>query len=277
MATTSRRTCALVALLLLLSCFSTVRANSDAPYAVTFGPSSITVSRFTSSRGYEESRFPAGKEYTGYFEHVLLNHRYKVMRHGTWFHQGGEDVEEAPPDTYDGNATTALFLKALKSVSKTLNSQLGHDPTYAALVLPPFFDSTSEKAAISVLNKDGPYIFARLDNSACFAYGLELCRNQGRTATECQDEDSLTNLNLIVNYEKKYLYLALDETYSEYYTFPPIFGELSKEFGEESGRSAREVSGMRPRVARSLRTHHLHIRRPRSNIPNIFKTTLSNS
>lgn len=239
MATTSRRICKVVALLLLLPLFPAFRTTLDAPYALIFGLSSITVSRFTLSKEYEESIFPAGNEYTAYFEH-LLNHGNKFKQRGSWYRQG-EDKEQAFPHTWDRNATTALFLNAVKNVTETLRSELGHEPTYVVVVLPPMFDIDSDDAPIpsvfpwGVISRGSPGRVSGIDDTAGFAYGVEQFRNQGRTAAECPDDESVechddelsTTLHLIVNYEKNYLFLAMDSTYFEFISSPPIFGEFS--------------------------------------------------
>ncbi|KAF2866632.1 hypothetical protein BDV95DRAFT_611683 [Massariosphaeria phaeospora] len=212
--------------------------NAQFPYALTFGSSTLTASWFTKSEGIKAIQFPVDSKYRAYFEDALASFGKRIMRRGEWHVMAGDELVPAPPDTHNEDTAVSLFRDAAQQVSRNLSATLGFEPTYAALTLSSVFNQSSTKAATDAIFPNGMGFIHSIKSlnkvapAACVAHRLDLCGNLGRTPAECADKDSISNLILVLEYEKEYLYVDLVFVYSEYRTFPSVGHEMLREFGE---------------------------------------------
>lgn len=218
---------------LLLFPFSSLCITNQAsfPYAVTLTPSSILVSTVTRTGDFELSRFAAEGKYKSYLDNILHYHGRKSQSRGV--------------DTKADNATIAIIQDAFNAVRRNLTLTLGYKPKFAALYGSSFFNISSLEAARHALypkdafTKGGPKKIGDVYSGACFAHGLDKCESL-RTPAECEHEEWLINLVLVVEYEKQYLSISVVE--ADRVGFGEAHGRFAPEFGEETGRALMNVS-----------------------------------
>ena len=197
-----------------------VQNDLTSPFALTFGPSSISSSRYNASGSIEIIRHPVTEEYNEYYKSAIDN-----------FGAKNEDESSA----------TAMFSRAIAPVTEYLTKHTGHKPDYTTLFVPSTFHYITRYAAslalFSEYPDDWPTKMGPSHQAACQGYGFLEGRNLGRPLEDCVDEGPL-NLILVLEYEADYLYAWIVEVEFEFGTFPQHFERFSKECGEH----AREVS-----------------------------------
>lgn len=124
-------------------------------------------------------------------------------------------------------------------MTNSLAKQLGYMPDYAAVFLPPVFDSWIQVAAQEAVFPNGSDDAGIINygsslNVACEGFDFLEGEHIGRTPEECNDEDGPETMILVLEYEKDYLHAGLLEIYWEWELFPVNSEDICLECGEQS-------------------------------------------
>jgi hypothetical protein len=191
--------------------------NLESRFGVSFGASTIIVSRFNSSGSMELTTFPVSSEYQAYYREALQN-----------FDASGKygDIDELK--------VKSIFRNSISPITKTLREQLGYAPEFASLFVPSIFDVPTEIAAREVIFENVQYTtragVSRI--AACWPYGFLECKNVGRPAHECND-DGPDNLVFVLEYEEEYMYLWLFFVEYELDVYQTRHAAFCKDCGEK--------------------------------------------
>ncbi|KAF1959117.1 hypothetical protein CC80DRAFT_545501 [Byssothecium circinans] len=218
--------------------FNSIQSSIAFPCAFSFIPSSITASHFLPHNTLSITSILAPISYTTHFQDALANHSRLFFHKGHYVSREKNGSLITPQNTHDMETASNLFRDIINPLTKYLTAVYGSKPEYISHYLIPAFNRSSIHAAPRGLHAENTAINhpTRMGNTAqakCLAYGLDICSNCGRTAIRCVDP-ALTNLILVLEYEKKSLYVSLLQTDEEYLVFPKVEEEMSKDLGESS-------------------------------------------
>ncbi|PSN60074.1 hypothetical protein BS50DRAFT_640486 [Corynespora cassiicola Philippines] len=187
-----------------------------------------------------------------YFEDVIEDYDRRIMRQGIHYIWEDQNLIPAPPDTHNSTAISAMMRDSLHNATKEWGAALPGDLIYSGVFVPSVLNSSSKGAVLDAVFPGGitavmserPVIQGTLGAAACFAHRPDRCANLGLTAEECADAEEVENRAnenkietriLVVEYWKGYLHLSLRSIYSECYTFPTVWEEVSILLGERGG------------------------------------------
>ncbi|KAF2658033.1 hypothetical protein K491DRAFT_756462 [Lophiostoma macrostomum CBS 122681] len=213
----------------LLAAFATAERPRGLPYALCWGTSSVTASRFTSASAFQAVTFLTSGEYGNLFNDALVHY----------------DSLEAK-DKIDVVHTTAIFREAVQVATKGLTEIDGESPTFSMLVLPSVFERYFTVIAHSTVlpvpegpDKQDGALTSHPASTAGYAYNLNRCEKAGRTPQECQNLDVLNDKALVIDFEQEYLGLHIIDLAYELGTLPREDTSISSRFGEENANVFR--------------------------------------
>ncbi|KAF2029127.1 hypothetical protein EK21DRAFT_68303 [Setomelanomma holmii] len=194
--------------------FAGTSLSLESRFAVSFSPTTIIASRFNTSVFIELSTFLAPSKYETY--HRNIAHSYPAQ---------SQDFDEVN--------VASIFQHAIRPVAESLTEQLGREPEYASLFLPPIFDGRTQLAASDAILRDAQYAtrVGPSHNAVCFPYGFLEGKNLGRPLHECT-EDGPENLTFVLEYQKDYFYAWLVVVAFELGTYPVMEQKICKDCGE---------------------------------------------
>jgi hypothetical protein len=194
-------------------------------FGLTFSPTTIIASRINSSGSVELTKFPTSDEYKSYYKDAVQKLASPV-----------DDIEQPQAQVQ------TMFRQAFTSVTESLKTQLGHEPHVASLFLSSAFASEVAWTVVEAVFTDPQHLYKRglSQQATCNGYLFLECRNLGRVPADCTDGDP-ENLVLVLEYEREYLYLSLQQVLFELGTYYVHRERLCIECGEDN----RQVSGTR--------------------------------
>lgn len=215
---------------LVRSLSSRTQGSPETPYGLAFSTTTIYASRFNASGSIEVTRLLAGREYLQYYSNVLGNLKMSIS---------DSTGSKAYYKLSAQKNVVAMLRKEVATMTNSLAKQLGYMPDYAAVFLPPVFDSWIQVAAQEAVFPNGSDDAGIINygsslNVACEGFDFLEGEHIGRTPEECNDEDGPETMILVLEYEKDYLHAGLLEIYWEWELFPVNSEDICLECGEQS-------------------------------------------
>lgn len=197
---------------------SCVQASTtfESPFGLTFISTMAIASRFNGSGFIELSKHPLDARYQAIYQEAL-------------------DVVDPLSFNLQDLTHVSVFQNAVKPVIESLRKRLGHEPEYAALLVPSTFRASLRDAAVEgvLVHEDAQRAFRQgwAREATCPGYGFLDGKNLGRRSEDCT-EDGPVNLVVVLEYEKEYLHTWLMKVEFELETYPPIHSKFSRDCGE---------------------------------------------
>ncbi|KAF2658031.1 hypothetical protein K491DRAFT_303678 [Lophiostoma macrostomum CBS 122681] len=175
------------------------------PYALTFGLSSITASRITTSGEIEIVRRPASIEYQTYVNSFLAPYGESIPDDG---YRRAAMVKRSS-DAENCHPALAISQQQLDIIGQAVEEMAGSRPQYRLFTSPPAIADIVDVVAQEALLPQRP-IPRHMGWMAITAYDLQGCASSGRTLVECQAKrNDFDDLVLLIEYEEHYLGLHL--------------------------------------------------------------------
>ena len=223
----------LTSLVALTRSISADDRGPESPFGLTFSPSTVFASRYNSSGSIEIFRFPIPQDsaYHAYHRKAIQNTNTKSNAR-----LDGQTYYTSPTHL----AATSMFKALIDPVTASLKETLGHAPEYYTLFVPSIFEDRLRNAAADAISPNPlhqPAMHGPSQLAACHAFDFLSARYLNRAPEELNDMHGPSNLILLLEYEKEYLYVWLKEVAFGMGTYPVD----SQIFCEECGGRFREV------------------------------------
>lgn len=204
------------------------------PFALAFSSTTISVSRIDQT-GYTKSiKFSASYAYRHLYQDALRHLETSTL---TCICPKEDKLLLALHNI----KISSVLQDEIDKVNASLTAQLQHVPGYAAVYLPPIFDSDAARVAHDMVfpEDSDPYPASNYGSTmrvACYGFDFLQCKQLGRSPEDCNDDGPET-LILVLVYEEDYLHVGLADIYWEY----DLITAGSQETCIECGERWREV------------------------------------
>jgi hypothetical protein len=203
--------------------------NASLPYSLSFGPATLTASRFNASGSIETTKLETGPEYQQYYH---------------------ESLDKLTPGTVHGSSVHDNVVATLRGEVGAMTAMLtrGSAATaeYAAVFVPSIFDGHVQDAAHEAVFPDGSDVYGFINQGpnlkvACEGFGFLECKQIRRRPEECNNDDGLETLILVLEYEEDYLRAGVVEILWEERMFPVNRQKTCVRCGERGSKVCRSI------------------------------------
>jgi hypothetical protein len=221
----------------------TTHANLETSYALTFSRSTISASRFNASGDIETTTFKASLEYQQYYYKTLQSPKTLVP---AWMRPKQDD------QTTPRQKNIEILRDNVEFVTTGLTEIWGLYPDYAAVFLPPIFDSDVQRSVrdLAISREDIAIInYGSSMKVACRGFDFFSGKHVRRTLEERDDHEGPETVFLVLDYQRDYLHCGLLGIWWESEFFYTEVEDTCLECGEKFREVRRDSANLSKAIA----------------------------